>query len=245
MQLPGNTPTGRQTDPIAETKRADMPNLLKRHLDWVSFLLLAILFVAVPQIDLTVSSWFYDPTRGEWAGSDDAIATSVYGIFRYLPYFLVPVLLFSVLAGFLPGGPDKSNRRLLTFLLVTLLAGPGILVHSVFKESFDRARPKNVEQFDGRKSFTPAFVVSDSCSKGCNSFVSGHAAMGFWFMTLGWVFSSRKWFWAGVATGIILSATRIIQGGHFLSDTLFAGFVCYFTFRLCGAWILRRSRPTD
>lgn len=220
-----------------------MLNILKVHADWISFVLLAILFVVFPQIDLAVSSWFYDPDSGQWWGSDSAVADSIYGIFRYIPYFLVPVLLFSVIAGFFSFGPDKANRKLLTFLLVTLLAGPGILVHSVFKEGFDRARPKNVEQFDGRKTFTPAFVINETCSKGCNSFVSGHAAMGFWFMTLGWLFNSRKWFWSGLAMGVLLSGTRIIQGGHFLSDTLFAGYVCYFTFRLCGWWILRQSKP--
>ena len=223
-----------------------MFSTLYRHADWVSFILLAILFVAFPQIDLAFSALFYDPVSGDWAGADSAVATSIYGIFRYIPYLLVPVLLFSVLIAFMPISadkrPDLKSRRLLVFLLVTLLAGPGILVHSVFKEGFDRARPKNVEQFDGKKTFTPAFVINDTCKKGCNSFVSGHAAMGFWLMTLGWVFSSRRWFWAGVATGLVLSATRIVQGGHFLSDTLFAGYVCYFTFRLCGWIILRQDR---
>ncbi|HCG78494.1 MAG TPA: hypothetical protein DE015_04710, partial [Oceanospirillales bacterium] len=105
-----------------------MLNILKVHADWISFVLLAILFVVFPQIDLAVSSWFYDPDSGEWWGSDSAVADSIYGIFRYIPYFLVPVLLFSVIAGFFSFGPDKANRKLLTFLLVTLLAGPGILV---------------------------------------------------------------------------------------------------------------------
>ena len=216
--------------------------IAKQHFDWLSFLILAALFVLYPQIDLAVSSQFYDPELGAWPLSDNPVAVSIYGIFRYLPYLLVPVLLIAVAASLFRSGPKGQDKKILIFLLVTLIAGPGILVHSVFKEGFDRARPKNVEQFDGRKTFTPAFVISDSCSKGCNSFVSGHAAMGFWFMALGWVFRSRAWFWGGILTGVVLGATRIVQGGHFLSDTLFAGYVCYFTFRICGWGLLGESR---
>lgn len=217
-----------------------MGSFIRQNIDWISFVLLAVLFVTVPSIDLAVSSLFYDPATGHWAGRDSAIADSIYGLFRYMPFLLVPVLLLTVISGFIPGGIDKSLRKIWVFLLVTLLAGPGILVHGVFKEGFDRARPKNVEQFGGHKTFTPAFVINDTCSKGCNSFVSGHAAMGFWFMTLGWVLG-RRWFWSGVAIGVVLSITRMVQGGHFLSDTLFAGYVCYFTFRFCGWWLLSKG----
>lgn len=220
-----------------------MWSFVRQHIDWISFLFLAVLFVTVPSIDLAVSGLFYDRNTGQWVANNNAVGDAIYGIFRYLPFFLVPVLLLTVISGFVPGGIDKSLRKIWVFLLVTLLAGPGILVHSVFKEGFDRARPKNVEQFDGHKTFTPAFVISDTCTKGCNSFVSGHAAMGFWFMTLGWALG-RRWFWSGVAIGVVLSISRITQGGHFLSDTLFAGYLCYFTFRLFGWWILGKSRVT-
>ncbi len=219
-------------------------NLIARHSDWLSFILLAIIFVAFPQIDLTVSGWFYDPVSQTWAGDHSAVAESIYGLFRYLPFFLVPVLLFTVIFTFVPGMIEKSRRRAWVFLLVTLLAGPGILVHNVVKEGFDRARPKNVEQFDGSKTFTPAFAISTHCTKGCNSFVSGHSAMGFWFMTLGWLFGSYRWFAVGIVLGGVLSVTRMVQGGHFLSDTLFAGYLCYFTFRLLAWIVLRRKTVT-
>ena len=73
-----------------------MLNILKVHADWISFILLAALFVVYPQIDLAVSGWFYDPVSGDWWGSDSAVADSIYGIFRYIPYFLVPVLQYVV-----------------------------------------------------------------------------------------------------------------------------------------------------
>ncbi len=67
-----------------------MLNILKVHADWISFVLLAILFVVFPQIDLAVSSWFYDPDSGEWWGSDSAVADSIYEIANYLLFCWSP-----------------------------------------------------------------------------------------------------------------------------------------------------------
>jgi lipid A 4'-phosphatase len=86
-------------------------------------------------------------------------------------------------------------------------------------------------------------VISDKCEKKkCASFVSGHAAMGFWLMALAWVFRRRSWLWAGIVVGCVVSAGRIVQGGHFLSDTVMAGFVCYFVYRGLSWWLLGHSR---
>ncbi len=216
---------------------------LKRQADWILLLLLAGIFLAFPQIDLTVSGWFYDPASDSWPLNHHPISDSIYALFRYVPYVLLPLLLITVALTFVRGGIDKRQRRVWVFLLVTLLAGPGILVHNVFKETFDRARPKQVEEFGGHSGFTPAWVISDRCEKKkCASFVSGHSAMGFWLMAFAWIFRRRSWFWAGIVVGSVVSAVRIVQGGHFLSDTIFAGFVCYFVYRGLSAWLLGHSR---
>ena len=216
---------------------------LKQHADWLFFALLSVVFILFPQIDLIVSGWFYDPATDSWPLNHHPLSDSIYALFRYVPYVLVPVLLITVGLTFVKHGIDKGQRRIWVFILVSLLAGPGILVHSVFKETFDRARPKQVEEFGGKSGFTPAWVISDKCErKKCASFVSGHSAMGFWIMSLAWVFRRRSWLWAGIITGGIVSAGRIVQGGHFLSDTLIAGYVCYFVYRGLSWWILGHSR---
>jgi len=217
-------------------------SFLRQNADWLSMLFLAAIFVAFPQIDLAVSATFYDPVSHSWPYAHHPIADSIYALFRYAPHVIVPTLLIVIGLTFVKQGVDVRQRKSWLFLLLVLLIGPGILVHGVFKEGFDRSRPKNIEQFDGPNTFTPAFVISDHCSKGCNSFVSGHSAMGFWFIAFGWVLRRRSWFWFGIAVGVVVSATRIVQGGHFLSDTIFAGYVCYFTCRALGYWFLGRSR---
>ncbi|WP_430459546.1 phosphatase PAP2 family protein [Thalassolituus sp. LLYu03] len=217
-------------------------SLVKKHADWLLFVTLALVFMLFPQIDMTVSGWFYDLQSRSWPLEHHPISDSIYALFRYVPYVLVPVLLITVALTFVKGGVDKAQRKIWVFLLVSLIAGPGILVHSVFKETFDRARPRQVQEFGGQSGFTPAFVISDKCQKKCASFVSGHAAMGFWLMSLAWVFRRRSWLWAGMGIGLVVSAVRIVQGGHFLSDTLMAGFVCYFVYRGLSWWLFGHSR---
>nr|WP_246624864.1 phosphatase PAP2 family protein [Oceanobacter mangrovi] len=215
---------------------------MKRHLDIVIFALLVLLFVGWPQLDLAVSGWFYDSLAGQWPREDAPFYVAVYGVFRYIPYLIVPVLLIGTGLTFWRSGLPASQRRVWVFLLVSLLAGPGILVHSVFKEGFERPRPKQVQEFGGKSGFTPAFEVSDSCERKCRSFVSGHSAMAFWLMVFAWWTRRQVWLWLGIGLGALVSYVRIAQGGHFLSDTLFAGFICYFFYRLLSWWLLGHSR---
>lgn len=218
------------------------PALLARHIDWILGLLLMVLFVGWPELDLIVSRWFYDTEQSVWTWRNHPVNQSIYAIFRYLPYWLVPVLLIMTVISFCKHNPLNPKRRIWAFLLVSLLLGPGVLVHNIFKEGFERPRPRQVQEFGGQSGFTPAWVISDQCVGKCKSFVSGHAAMGFYIMVFAWVTRRRAWLWAGIGLGTVLSLVRISQGGHFLSDTVFAGFLCYFVYRGLAYRLLGDSR---
>ncbi|MBM95220.1 MAG: hypothetical protein CMI09_05165 [Oceanospirillaceae bacterium] len=219
-----------------------MPLFFIRHADWILSVFLVVLFVGWPEIDLAISRWFYDSEAGEWIWRHHPVNESIYAIFRYLPYWLVPLLLVMTIMSYRKLSVMRPQRKIWAFLLATLLIGPGVLVHNVFKEGFERPRPRQVQEFGGNSGFTPAWVVSDQCERKCKSFVSGHAAMGFYLMVFAWVFRRREWLWAGIGLGAVLSLVRISQGGHFLSDTVFAGVVCYFVYRGLSYWILGHSR---
>lgn len=200
---------------------------------------LAVLFRLVPQIDLWFSGLFFDPRQGFFL-SESPPVKFVYLLFRYLPFFVIPLLLWLLFASWHWGGAhERPVRRSLLFLLVVLLLGPGLLVHQVLKDGAGRARPRQVEQFDGDKRFTPAFVISDQCKRNC-SFTSGHAAMGFFFMAFAWTFKDRRWLLYGGTIGVIVGLGRIVQGSHFLSDVVFSGAVVYLTAVLCARWLLGR-----
>lgn len=111
------------------------------------------------------------------------------------------------------------------FLIAVLVAGPGLVANLVLKDNMGRARPRQVVEFGGTKAFTPPLVVSQECSRNC-SFVSGEASSifaVFFALTLLYPRHRRALLASGIAAGLAAGAVRIMQGGHFFSDVLFAG----------------------
>lgn len=211
-------------------------HLLKQSKTVLLFLACVALLISFPQIDLFVAGLFYDPQTEQFIYKNNPVFKLIYWVFAVIH---IPLLLGLIVAGLLIKYKKLNLRRYkkgaVTFLLLALIIGPGLLVNTVLKDnSIGRARPVQVENFGGTKQFTPAFVYSGECKKNC-SFVSGHAAMGFYFMILGWLFVSPRAFWAGCMVGVVLSFTRIIQGGHFFSDTVFAFWAVYFVTSVLGA----------
>lgn len=179
------------------------------------------LFLTHSNIDLAITDWFYDEFDGFYLRDNFWVQLS-YQLFRDLPYVLVPLLLWLLFASWLWRRKGEVQlRRGLIFLLVAGLLGPGLLVNEVLKAESGRARPHTVEAFGGDKTFTPAFVHADQCAKNC-SFVSGHAAFAFFFLSLAWIFGDRRWWAIGIGLGLAAGLGRIVQGAHFFSDVIFA-----------------------
>lgn len=196
----------------------------------LSFLLLALLFMLHPEIDIWTSSLFYNQQDGFYLAHNPIIRAIHKG---------VPIAcgITAIVCGFIGlkillkhrSLHPRYYRKLIYFALVCLL-GAGFIVHNVVKDSFNRARPKEIVEFGGESKFTPAFVISDQCHSNC-SFVSGHAAAGFMFFALSFIFAGRnKRFSLNIFAlflGLGIGLLRIIQGGHFLSDIIFAGYIMY------------------
>lgn len=203
---------------------------------------LIVLFRQVPQIDLWFSGLFFDPEQGFFL-KDLWLARLTYAVFRDLPYWLIPLLLWLSVASWHWGGPaERPVRRSLVFLLLVLLLGPGLLVNEMLKNNSGRARPAQVEQFGGDRQFTPAFVLADQCQRNC-AFVSGHSAMGFFFIALAWALRDRRWWLIGGLIGTVVGLGRIVQGAHFLSDVLFSLVVVALTALLCARLVFDRWLP--
>ncbi|MGR6873155.1 phosphatase PAP2 family protein [Pseudomonas sp. HK3] len=210
-------------------------SFLKNHWEVPVFILISIFFFAVPQVDLWVANIFWQPDVG-FALNENAFVQFVYVVFRYMPHFLVPLLLLLLMLPWLKKSL-KPSRKYSGFLLVVLLVGPGIIVHPILKDNWDRPRPRDVQQFGGQLKFSPAFVMADQPGNN-QSFASGHAAMGFFFMAFAWLFRQRRYLLGGLIIGAIVSLGRIVQGGHFLSDIVTAGFIVYFTCQVLAHFML-------
>jgi len=201
--------------------------------------LLQIIFYLFPEVDLEISGWFYDP-QAKWFLSDIPLVQLSYEIFANLHFLIVPIVVFLFIVSWVfRRRSEVKTRRTLVFLFITLLLGPGYLVNEFFKNYSHRARPLTVEQFGGEFKYTPPFVKSDQCEKNC-SFVSGHAALGFYFLAFAWASGRRYWLVVGALTGCAVGLGRVIQGAHFFSDVLFGYFIVLFSALICARLILGR-----
>lgn len=196
-----------------------------RHLPIATALLLALLLLRWPTIDLWFSALFYHPETGFFL-RDRVWAVFIYhatnGVTLIALLGLLTALLLPLLPAIRARWQPPLQRAQLLYLLFALLLGPGLLVNEVLKNHWDRARPSQVTEFGGGAQFTPPLLPADECAENC-SFVSGHAAMGFILLAIGYATGRRRrWLLLALVVGGVIGMVRIVQGGHFLSDVIFS-----------------------
>jgi lipid A 4'-phosphatase len=197
-------------------------------------------FLARPEIDLGLARLFYAPDAG-FVGERLGWVRVLREAFVVLYFGTIGLCLAGLLLiwrGRLQWLSLGKTEWL--FLAACLAAGPGLVANLILKDQWGRARPRHVVELGGAKAFTPALVLADQCRRNC-SFVSGDASSTYvtfyaaaavipqWSATLVVVGTV-----AGLATGLI----RMSQGGHFLSDVVFAGVFMALTVLLLRALIL-------
>ncbi|HUK59582.1 MAG TPA: phosphatase PAP2 family protein [Stellaceae bacterium] len=195
--------------------------------------------VLLPAVDLWASGLFYAPGRG-------------FFLAHWPPFELVrravPVLAALVaLAGLalIVLGARRPwhglDWRAGAFLVLALALGPGLVVNTIFKDHWGRARPEQIVEFGGAAHFSPPFVPSDQCTRNC-SFPAGDPSNGFVLVAAGFLMAApgaRRAAMAGaVGLGALIGIVRVAQGGHFLSDVIASGFLVVATTWLLHRWIV-------
>lgn len=185
----------------------------------------------------------FDPETGEWPIGDRAFWRFLYE-FASLPVLAVCVAAIAVLLAGFRWPRLRAWRRVAWYALSLLLLGPGLIANLWMKETWGRPRPREVEPFGGRSPYERVFELD--FTGGGKSFPCGHATMGFYF--LGAYFLLRKRFpaWslvaliASLAWGGLIGYTRMVQGGHFATDVVWAAAVMW-----CSAALLFRVFRLD
>ena len=209
--------------------------------------LAAAVFSLFPEIDLRVSAWFYRPGAGfflaEWG--------PVRVLYHVVPLVTYAVIVFALLAILVHALGHRRllgcDTRIAAYLVLALAIGPGLIANTVLKDHWGRARPSQVAELGGKSQFTPALVPTNQCQRNC-SFVAGHAAMGYYLITFAFLVPARRARRiaeaAALAAGSLIGFARIAQGGHFLSDVVFAGIVVYATSWWLHSLIVVRGFPS-
>jgi lipid A 4'-phosphatase len=201
----------------------DYLKLRRSRIILAAFVVFALFITTFPGVDLAISSLFFDGQtflRDQWW--QKALQA---GLGYFIPLSVISVALVYVCNRLLRMNVCNVDARRVLYVVLVLAIGCGFIVNFGLKDHFHRARPRDLVEFGGSKTFSPAFQVSDQCRTNC-SFSSGDAAGGFFSLALALALSRRRAaFIAGLVVGAVMSFARISSGAHFFSDTVTSFFV--------------------
>jgi lipid A 4'-phosphatase len=218
-------------------------------------LVLASMLIRWTNFDLIVAAQFYDRTHQVWTYE---LAQPWLTIYRQgtLPSFVVGIggAVVALFGTWILPRPEWRRsiaiRRAGIFLFLMLVIGPGLIVNVGFKHLWGRPRPIQCSEFNGEKPFLPVGTWAHERSRN-SSFPSGHAAVAFYLMAPGFVVGRRRprltaaFFYGGALFGLGMGVTRVVQGGHFVSDVLWAGALVYLTGAALSWLILTNENPAN
>jgi lipid A 4'-phosphatase len=191
---------------------------------------LTFLLVLFPEVDISFSQLFFSEESG-FLYQENFLVYQLYALLPLLTkLFILVCLLYLVYLIIKYRSYKRILRSGVFFLVIAAAISPGLVVNEVFKENFGRARPRHIEEFNGKREFTGAFTMSDQCKRNC-SFSSGHAAMGYFLTAIAYTTNLlyfNRIYLIGIVFGSLVGLSRIVMGGHFLSDVLASAFVVLF-----------------
>jgi len=182
-------------------------------------------------VDIALQEAFYSQDKG-WYMRDSNPWKFLYDYGNIPGLFLAAASLI-VLALSFAYRKALRYRKIALFLAVLLALGPGLITYSIFKDHWGRPRPGQLEIFGGEDTFLPVWVKGNP-GQG-KSFPSGHASIGFYLFAPFFFLrrSAKRWavfFLAlGIGYGMVMGIGRMVQGGHFASDVVWAGGLTYLT----------------
>lgn len=183
----------------------------------VATAILSAYFVLLPGVDLAVTRLAFDPVGGFTAASDPTLR-ALRKSSSWVMGLMVLGLIVVAVRGWWTGWREAKKAL---FLISGLAVASGVIVNGLFKASWGRARPIQIEAFGGEAEFTRAWVITDQCATNC-SFVSGEASSAAWIAAVAIVMTPQRWrailIPVAFAYAAALSFNRLLFGGHFLSD---------------------------
>lgn len=201
-----------------------------------------------PAIDLAVARYLYAATHAIGGASKPWLLPIAHivrkiSLWIEIPFIALPVIAIGVKLA-LPRRRMLIPGRAVVLLLTSVILVPGLLVNGVMKNHWERPRPGHLVEFGGNQHFVPWWEPRGDCRRNC-SFVSGEASAAFWTLAPA-ALMPPLWqplaYTAAITFGTAVSLARMVMGGHFLSDTIFAGALTFLAIWLLYATIYRWQR---
>jgi membrane-associated PAP2 superfamily phosphatase len=185
-----------------------------------------VLFGVYPQLDLQVSSSFFDLHSHQFRLNNQPWVMFTRDVARWLVALIAaPAVLALVGKLILPERRALIGGRAALLMLVTLALGPGVLANIVLKDHWGRARPLDLIEFGGTYPFIPWWDPRGDCRDNC-SFIAGEPSGAFWTLAPA-ALIPPQWrllaYGGALAFGAVVGLMRIAGGGHFFTDVVFSG----------------------
>ena len=196
------------------------------------------------KLDITLEHYFYSPQKG-WMLQYQPFWDFIYRYGIFPGYILA--FLGLILISLSYWNSKYIKFRKVSFLLVfTIIVGPGILVNLVLKDHTGRPRPREITEFGGTETYLCVCEIAKT-NEG-KSFPCGHCSMGFYLAIPYLFYRGRKKFIArsflitGLLYGILIGIARMMAGGHFASDVVWAGGITWGV-ALAGYYLFSLGKP--
>ncbi|MCX6246829.1 MAG: phosphatase PAP2 family protein [Bacteroidetes bacterium] len=139
-------------------------------------------------------------------------------------------------------------RKISLVLVFTMVVGPGLVVNLVLKDHTGRPRPREITEFGGTENYL--CICQQGKTNEGKSFPCGHCSMGF-YLAIPYLFYRKRnrlaaniFLSAGIGYGILIGIARMMAGGHFASDVVWAGGLTWGV-ALAGVYLFRLDKPIE
>jgi lipid A 4'-phosphatase len=185
-----------------------------------------VLFAVYSQFDIAISALFYDPNTHLFRiGLATWVLRSRDAARWLVAVIAAPAFLAIIGKVLFPRHRMTIEGRAAVLIVLTLGLGPGLIANTIFKDHWSRSRPMDITQFGGADRFTPWWDPRGPCPNNC-AFIAGEPSGAFWTVAPA-VFAPPQWrllaYGGALAFGALDGFLRIIGGGHFFTDVVFAG----------------------
>jgi len=196
-----------------------------------SALLIITLIFWFTNLDIYFESFFYNERKG-WFLKDHKLMKFLYKYGRApgAIVFLISLLIL-ILGLFIP--LFARYRKISLYLFLYMFIGSGIIINSILKIYWGRPRPKQIKKFGGKYDYVNVFMFGKAGRN--SSFPCGHASIAFYMIFPYFLLKSTNptqaliFLLIGISFGLLVGIGRMVQGGHFASDVVWAGGIMYLT----------------
>ena len=198
-------------------------------LGWIALALLTITVSRYSNIDLAVSSWFYDTSTGSFPLKDTFLFSRI--LHDGTREFSIGLwLLCSVITW-----RARHTEAFLGWLFVILTALLAVGINGWFKHNSMHSCPWSLTEFGGSADYFRAFETLPAIPGPGRCLPSGHAAVGFMWIPL--IYACALWrpqhlckaLLIIVPFAVLCGGIQVARGAHFVTHVMWTAVVCGLT----------------